>query len=128
MSVLVDSSVWISYFRGEDDDGGIDYLIEHNLLVINDLILAEIVPILRVRRQLKLVSLLKNIKRPKVHIDWNGIIEMQVLCLRNGINKVGIPDLIIAQYAIANNFHLFTYDKHFLQMSKHIPLLLYKNG
>ena len=125
MSVLIDSSVWIAYFRGEVDDGVVDFLIDHNMLVINDLILAEIIPVLRIRKQFKLVDLLMEIKCPQINIDWNDIINMQVLCLRNGINKVGISDLVIAQYSIINGFDLLTYDKHFMLMRRYFSLSLY---
>ena len=45
MSVLVDTSVWVNYFRSGKDSGKLDFLIDENLIVINDLILAELVPI-----------------------------------------------------------------------------------
>ncbi len=42
---------------------------------------------------------------------------MQTQNLKNGINKVGIPDLIIAQNVIDNNLELYTFDHHFKLMS-----------
>ena len=53
------------------------------------------------------------IKRIELEIDWDEIIDMQTRNLLHGINKVGIPDLIIAQNAINNNLFLFSFDKHF---------------
>ena len=47
MSVLVDTSVWIEYFRTGNYSEKVDFLIDENLLVINDLILAELIPFLR---------------------------------------------------------------------------------
>ena len=125
MSVLVDSSVWIDYFRGSDNTNRLDYLIDEGLLVTNDLILAELIPPLNVRKQHRVISLLKALSRIPVNIDWENIIDMQTKCIRNGINKVGIPDLIIAQNAILNNLDLYTHDKHFKFMSQHISLSLY---
>ena len=49
---------------------------------------------------------------------------MQVTCLRNGISKVGIPDLMVAQYAMQLGLTLFSLDKHFRLLSKHVPLSL----
>ncbi len=43
MSVLVDSSVWIDYFRGTGEE--LDYLIEEAVVATNELILAELVPL-----------------------------------------------------------------------------------
>ena len=124
MKVLVDSSVWVAYFRGTDDLPEVDWLIEEGLVVINDLILAELSPALLVRGERKLVRLLRDIECLPLTLDWDEIIRFQVICLRNGINKVGIPDLIIAQHAIQNNLSLFSLDKHFPLLSKHIPLNL----
>jgi len=45
--------------------------------------------------------------------------------MKNGINKVGIPDLIIAQNAIKNNIPLFSLDKHFLKLSELHGMKLY---
>ena len=61
MSVLVDTSIWIEYFRTGNNPEKLDFLIDENLIVINDLILAELVPSLRVRNQRKIVKLLYNI-------------------------------------------------------------------
>jgi hypothetical protein len=45
--VSIDTSVWIAYFRGEGDLDDVDWLIDENLVVTNDLILAELDPDLR---------------------------------------------------------------------------------
>jgi predicted nucleic acid-binding protein len=124
MRVLVDTSVWVAYFRGASDLPAMDWLIEEDLVVTNDLILAELTPALLVRGERKLVGLLREIERVPLAPDWDGIIEMQVTCLRNGINKVGIPDLIVAQQVIQHSLSLFSMDKHFRLMSRHMPLTL----
>lgn len=124
MKVLVDSSVWVAYFRGTCGVTAVDWFIEEGLVVTNDLILAELTPPLLLRGERKLASLLLEIERPPLTLDWDDIIQLQVICLRNGINKVGIPDLIIAQHAIQNNFSLYSLDKHFGLLSKHVHLNL----
>jgi len=125
VSILVDSSVWIEYFRGARSGNALDSLIDENLIVVNDLILAELLPALHMRRQRKLINLLKEVARSPVQVDWDDIIQMQITCLRNGINKVGIPDLIIAQHAMQNGLELFSHDKHFAKLGRHVPLSLY---
>jgi predicted nucleic acid-binding protein len=122
MTVLVDSSVWIDYFQGSEKVDMLDLLIEENLLAINDLILAELVPYLRIKRQRKLLLLLQEIRRIPLKIDWEEIVEMQIKCIRTGINKVGIPDLLIAQNAIQNKLVLYSLDKHFSLMAECTPL------
>jgi len=128
MSVLVDTSVWIAYFRGTSDLPELDFLIDENLVVTNDLVLAELIPYLHLRKQKRLIDLMYEISRLPLTIDWADIIQMQTGFLRQGINAVGIPDLIMAQHAIQNRLPLFTLDRHFALMSKRMPLLLYEKG
>jgi predicted nucleic acid-binding protein len=125
MSVLVDSSIWIEYFRGSLNDEKFDFLIEENLVVVNDLVLAELIPALQVRRQRKLISLMREIVCPPLELDWDDLIQMQITCLKHGINKVGIPDLMIAQHAIQNRLELYTRDKHFKLLAQHVSLSLH---
>ncbi len=124
MKILVDSSVWIDYFRGGADSGIVDKFIDENLISTNDLILSEIIPALNIRKQNMLIDLLREIHRIPLNINWNMIIEYQFQCLSNGINKVGIPDLIIVDNAIKNDLVLFSFDKHFRLISNHIELNL----
>ena len=116
MSVLVDTSIWVDYLGFGNLSEKLDFFIDENLIVTNDLILAELVPFLRVRNQKKLISLLRNIRRLDLFIDWNQIVDYQYKCLKNGINGVGIPDLIIAQNAIQNDCEFFSQDNHFFLM------------
>ena len=120
--VLVDSSIWISFFKGDEKAKVILPLIDSNQICINDLILSELIPSLIHRKENDLVKLLNSIERLKIEIVWTEIIDIQIYNLKNGINKVGIPDLLIAQNAIQNKVHLLSFDKHFELMKKHIGL------
>jgi predicted nucleic acid-binding protein len=122
MSVLVDTSVWVEYFRSGNNSEKLDFLIDENLIVTNDLILAELIPFLRVRKQRKLTNLLLNINRLNLSINWGQIIEYQYKCLKNGLNGVGIPDLIIAQNAKQNNCEIYSLDNHFSLMKNILTL------
>lgn len=124
MSVLVDTSIWIEYFRSGNSAEKLDFLIDENLIVINDLILAELVPSLRVRNQQKLVKLLHNINKLELSIHWGQIIEFQFKCLRNGLNRIGIPDLIIVQNAKQNRCEIYSLDNHFKLMEDILELRL----
>jgi len=113
MSVLVDTSIWLEYFRNINSLERLDFLIDENLVVTNDLILAELIPFLKFRRQKKIIELLQNINKLQLNINWDEIIDFQVKCLKKGINGVGIPDLMIAQNAKQNNSEIYSIDKHF---------------
>ncbi len=116
MSVLIDSSVWIEYFRNGNNYEKVDFLIDENLVVTNDLILAELIPFLKIRKQNNLVDLLHNVSKLKLDVKWDQVMDLQYLCLQNGLNGVGIPDLIIVQNAIQNTSKIYSLDKHFLSM------------
>ena len=122
MSVLVDISVWVEYFRSGNNSEKLDFLIDENLIVTNDLILAELIPFLKVRKQRRLTNLLLNINRLSLSINWGQIIEYQYKCLKNGLNGVGIPDLIIAQNAKQNNCEIYSLDNHFSLMKDILTL------
>jgi predicted nucleic acid-binding protein len=124
MSVLVDTSVWIEYFRSGNNSEKLDFLIDENLIVINDLILAELVPYLKVRNQRKIVKLLYNIEKLELFINWDQIIECQFKCLKNGLNGIGIPDLIVAQNAQQNRHEIYSLDNHFSLMKDILELQL----
>lgn len=126
MQVLVDSSVWIDYFRGDGNSDKLDFLIDENILVINDLILAELVPFLRIKNQRKLIGLLGAVDRLPMNIDWKQIMDFQHKCLKKGINGIGIPDLIIAQNSLQNLCEIYTLDQHFELMKKPLKLALTK--
>lgn len=125
MSVLVDSSVWIDYFRNRGQADYLEFLIEENLVVTNELILTELIPLLHIQRQKKLISLLKELKRQPMRIAWEEIIHMQTLCLRKGVQRIGIPDLIIAQNAVQGALKLLSNDRHFVSLSRLMPLELF---
>jgi len=108
MPVLVDTSIWIEYFRSGSNSEKLDFLIDENLIVINDLILAELVPSLKVHNQRKIVKLLYDIKKLELSINWDQIIVFQFKCLKNGLNAIGIPDLIVAQNAKQNRCEIYS--------------------
>jgi predicted nucleic acid-binding protein len=122
MATIVDTSVWIDYFRAGNNSEKLDFLIDENLIVINDLILAELVPYLKIRNQQKIISLLYAINKLDLLIDWNQIIEFQFKCLKNGLNGIGIPDLIIAQNAKQNFCKIYSLDNHFKLMEDILDL------
>ena len=119
-NILVDSSVWIEYFRGRKEAAVLDELIDWNQLCINNLILSELIPFLRIKKENTLIKTLMTIKNIAIKIDWGEIIDFQEINLRNGLNKIGIPDLIIVQTVRSNNLLLYSMDKHFNLMNKYI--------
>jgi hypothetical protein len=105
--------VWVEYFRRGNNSEKLDFLIDENIVVTNDLILAELTPFLKIRKQRKLIMLLHNIKKLPININWAELIDFQYQCLMKGLNGIGIPDLIIAQNANQNDCEIYSFDNHF---------------
>ena len=124
MPVLVDTSVWIDYFRTGKNADRLDLLIDENVIVTNDLILAELIPPLKAKNQHNIIKLLNSINKFELLIEWNQLIEFQLKCLKNGLNGIGIPDLIIAQNAKQNHCSIYSFDKHFQLMENVLKLRL----
>jgi predicted nucleic acid-binding protein len=113
MEVLVDTSVWVDYFRSGEESERLDYLIDENLVITNELILTELLPLLVIRREKSVINLLEKIKKSSLKLNWDEIVSYQASCLQSGSSGIGIPDLIIAQNAIQNNLPVYSIDKHF---------------
>jgi len=123
--VLVDSSVWIDYFRAGRHA---KELLDDNHVVTNDLVLAELIPSLHLKCQTQLIELLRALEREPLIPDWDKIVRLQITCLRHGINGVGIPDLLIAQHAMQYGLQLMARDGHFRQLARHTPLQLHPSA
>lgn len=89
MRVLVDSSVWINYFRSGENSQPLDFLLDADAAVVNDLILTELIPFLRLRKQNAVIKLLAKLPKCPLIIDWQEIREFQFQCLKAGINGIG---------------------------------------
>lgn len=125
--ILVDTSVWIDGFHGGKFLDVLNTLIDRREICVNDLILSELIPSIRIRKEKELEDLLYLLPRVPMQIDWNGVVSMQTENLKHGINKVGLPDVIIAQNAMQNGVQLLSMDKHFELMAEIMPLQLYRS-
>lgn len=110
--VIIDTSVWIEYFKNNSYRDILFPLIDSGALAINELILAELVPSIRLKHEDALEVLLQSIPVLKINVDWTNLANIQTTLLQNGINKVGIPDLIILQNALQNKATVYSIDKH----------------
>jgi len=118
-SILIDSSVWIEYFRTGKPEK-LDRIIQEDLSCINELILTELVPSLMMKNETDIMEGLQSIEIIPMNIDWDIVRDYQLMNLQNGLNKVGIPDLIILQQVIDKKISLFSFDKHFKLMQNYL--------
>lgn len=125
-TILIDTNIWIDYFRSNTDAELLIDLYDEDRLAINDVILAELIPALSVFKKKDAIEKLRSIERLPVFVNWEGIIDLQTQCLKNGINGIGLPDLMIVQTAIEFKAMIYSKDKHFEKMNKFIKFDLYK--
>jgi len=122
--VLVDSTIWIDYFkRGAFE--ALDTLLVEDLVVTNQLILAELIPTVSNRGEKELIQGLRSLPLINLDIDWDSIVKLQTLNIQKGLNEVGIPDLIILQQVIQENLTLWTADKNFYRMLEFVSFKIY---
>ncbi len=125
--ILVDSSVWIEYFRKGIESSILSNLLDLDLVYTNEIILTELIPVLFHKKEFDIIENLRALAIIPLEIYWEGIIALQNLNLKNGLNRVGIPDLFIAQQCISQNIELWTFDKHFQLMAEHTTLKLFRS-
>jgi hypothetical protein len=121
--ILVDSSVWIEYFK-KGNIPTLDRLIEEDLVSTNQIILTELIPFLHHHNHDNTVEELCSLDSVPLSIDWDFIRDYQQANLKHGINSVGIPDLLVVQQVIQHKLCLFSFDKHFKLMQKHLKFEL----
>ncbi len=127
ISILVDTSVWIEYFNGQEnkETNTLDNALGNEVVAIGDLIALEI---LQGFRRDKDYETAKELLNSLIIYDMLGI-QASISCAENYrfLRKKGITirktaDVIIATFCIAHNFPLLFTDKDFLPFVKYLGL------
>ncbi len=125
--IIVDSSVWIDYFRGKNSPGTekLDSLLGEELLAIGDLILIEVLQGFRAdkdfRQARKLLLSLTVVNMLDTAIALKSAANFRTL-RKKGITVRKTIDAIIATYCIENKLPLLHSDKDFRPFHKHLKL------
>ena len=125
--VLIDTSVWIGYFRSNDDEAILIDLFDSNRVVINDVVLAELLPAMNAYGKKDPIEKMRAIERLPVFVNWEGLIALQTICIKNGINGISLSDLMIAQTAIEYKISVFSKDKHFKLINDLLKFEIYNH-
>ena len=128
VKVIVDTSVWIDYFKFGRYIPEIKSLLEQQRLITNDVIMAELLPIIIHDKKEQIAELLNALERIPVFVNWNGLIDAQIKCLKNGFNKIGLLDLMILQTSIDHSVEIFSVDKNFQALGKIFHAKIYKHA
>lgn len=125
--ILVDTSVWIDYFNGQESPevAVLDGALEESIVVIGDLILVEILQGFRSEQDYKTT---KNHLMALRQFEMLGT-DMAIKAADNyrELRKKGITirkttDVIIATFCIEKKLPLLFSDKDFLPFVKHLRL------
>jgi predicted nucleic acid-binding protein len=114
MKYIIDSNIWIEYFNRKNFFDTVSDLLINNEVYINKIILAELIPSAKAKNENEFIDCLYGIELLRLNIDWDEIIEIQYYCIKNGINKLGLLDIAIAQNAKQNNAGVFTLDRNMI--------------
>jgi predicted nucleic acid-binding protein len=114
--VLIDSCIWIDFFSNNLRRELISSISDEHQLCINDAIMSEVLPLLLHKKENRAADLLASQFSLSMNIQWQGIIDLQLVMIKAGINKVGVLDLIILQNAMQNRCSIVSADKHFRLM------------
>jgi hypothetical protein len=127
--VLVDSSIWIEFFRHPDAPVSLvlDHLLSQRLVCSTGLVKAEVVPGARSPKEFRrLRSLFDALPQaPEGEGFWAHLVRFRHRLQTKGVLGIGIPDLIVATVAIQNRKFVFTTDEDFQRMIPYVPVRLF---
>lgn len=122
---LVDSSIWIDYFRGRNKAiiNTLERWLSEKRIVTNGAILSELLVGARGNKESKLVeNVLNNLSYLETGRDFYSYCGY----LGNDFRRKGITlpfsDIMIAAHAKRNNLIIFTRDKHFEKIGKNFGI------
>ena len=116
--VIVDTSVFISFFRGTEKIAEkVTELLENNKVIITGIIIAELLQGMKDLKEQKDISdILAEISILEITTDiWIKAGKLALSLRRKGIT-LPLTDVAIATLAIEHNLQIFTIDKHFEQI------------
>lgn len=116
--VIVDTSVLISFFRGENKIADkVSSLLQNNRVVTTGIIIAELLQGMKdMREESNISDILAETSPLEITIDlWIKAGKLALSLRKKGIN-LPLTDVAIAALAIEHNLSIFTLDKHFEQI------------
>jgi len=126
--VLVDSSVWIDYFRQGPKAivVTLDTLLEAGEVAVSGLVYSEIVPFIRNEREQREIE---DLLRSQHYLsfddsDWTMVLKLQGILQKKAGTFATVPDLILAAICIRHRVRLFTLDRHFQVIARYSDLQL----
>ncbi|MBI4690543.1 MAG: PIN domain-containing protein [Nitrospirae bacterium] len=127
--VLIDTSVWIDFFRGKNTEliERVTMLLKLGKAVYTGIIALELINGAKDRKELQTLSdVFGTMERIEEVESTHFNAGMLGYGLARKGHTLGVVDLLIAQIAIENAVALMTSDEHFKVMAKHSGLQLFQ--
>jgi predicted nucleic acid-binding protein len=130
---LVDSTIWIEFFKEKENSIEADTLqeliLQENNIFICPGIYQEVLQGVRndkAFREIKAILLNAGMLNNEILYITEAAIDLYRLLRKRGVTIRKPYDCLIASYAIINDIYLFHHDTDFDQIEKHSQLKVYK--
>ena len=126
--ILIDTSVWIEFFKKREPYfGTVQSLIEEDKVCCLGIVYAELLQGVKSERELNTIKEFMHVFDfiPESVLLWEkaGIVSHT---LRRKGKSAGLADCYIASCAASYGAAIFTLDNHFSTIKKHVDLSLFK--
>lgn len=129
--VLVDTSVWIAFFRDGVSAAAVelDRLLDEGQAATCGLVEAELIPGLKSRDRERIRAWMSALPCLDIPNEvWHKVGAIQEKALAQGVGPFSLPDLVIAATALMADASVFTLDRHFKQIAALTGLRLHNAG
>lgn len=116
--VLIDTSVWIEFFKKRSITGdAVVELLNKGLVWVSGIVLFELVQGAKSEAEkTRIISQLTNLHYVEMSVGlWQRAGELAIMLKKNGLN-LPVSDILLAVVAVEHNLSVFTLDKHFESM------------
>lgn len=117
MNVIIDTSVWIHFFKGKDYPD-VESALQDGKVYLTPVIAAELLSGVSSKQEekdlLQFINTLPLIEGPLSH--WIRVGQLRNLCSKKGLS-CSTPDVHIAQTTLDLNGILYTSDKIFIKLA-----------
>ena len=126
--ILVDTSVWIEFFREPDSKWGkaVELLLAEERVCTTPLVMVEVISGARNRSEFnRLRTDFEALPRVDPPGDlWEQLLENRWQLKNHGITGISVPDMIVAYVALAHQKIIFTRDEDFRRMQSFLKFKL----
>ena len=124
--VLIDTSIWIYYFRGEKEVyNKVNELIDSGKVCSLGLVIAELIQGAKTEKEVRVIKDMATVfpQLTEGADSWEkaGVLSFQ---LKKVGKSIGLADCYIATIAKENEATIYTLDEHFKEIRNHIDITL----